>query len=190
MLDPTERGILGQQNIVVSTGTWPRCYGDTFAFRFLIVRGIRMLLHLISRRNRVSVNVSSSHQPPPSPLITSQPSGNLRPHLREGWRAPRHEAPTTSPCNTWPEHHVHLQQVFVWCQQLPGSALRLSWQWWGGALTCIAPDQPAPTATRSCAKGRCRCGGDTAPAGAGTDLQSCALPRGLGLSRQHPDSCL
>lgn len=139
MLDPTERGILGQQNIVVSTGTWPRCYGDTFAFRFLIVRGIRMLLHLISRRNRVSVNVSSSHQPPPSPPITSQPSGNLQPHLREGWRAPRHEAPTTSPCNTWPEHHVHLQQVFVWCQQLPGSALRLSWQWGGGGTHLYSP---------------------------------------------------
>lgn len=60
----------------------------------------------------------------------------------------------------------------------------------GGALTCIPPYQPAPTATHSFAKGRCRCGGDTAPAGAGTNLQSCALPRGLGLSRQHPDSCL
>lgn len=63
MLDPTERGILGQQNVVVSAGTWPGCYGDTCAFRFLIVRGIGMLFHLISLRNHVSVILSSSRQP-------------------------------------------------------------------------------------------------------------------------------
>lgn len=128
MLDPTERGIVGQQNIVVSAGMWPSCYGDTCAFRFLIVQGIGMVFCLISLRNHVSVILSSSRQPR-SPLpITSQPSGNLQPHLREGWRAPRHEAPTTSPCNAWPERHVHLRQVFVWCRQLPGSVLRLSQQ--------------------------------------------------------------
>lgn len=112
MLDPTERGNLGQQNIVVSAGTWPGCYGDICAFQVLILQGIWMLFHPISLRNGVSVILSSSRQPcSPSP-ISSQPSGNLQPHLREGWSAPRHEAPTTSPCNAWPERHVHLQYLF------------------------------------------------------------------------------
>lgn len=83
LLDLAERGILSQQNIVVSTGMWPGCYGDTGAFRFLMVRGIRMLFHLISLRNGVSVILSSSCQPH-SPPIAPQPGANLQPHLREG----------------------------------------------------------------------------------------------------------
>lgn len=50
LMDPAERGILGQWNIAVSTGLWPGCHGDTCAFGVWVLQGIKVLFHPISWR--------------------------------------------------------------------------------------------------------------------------------------------